>query len=224
MVEDSVFALGWRPIGSSRRRWQLQHCDDVAEAARLATGLARFDGAAGGGSTTWRPCRREAARWRSRAGRWSPRAWSARRFDEPLSRCCRGWRPVTLGRSRPTRSMPTSPRRMSVSPGRCPERAQVAERGPVASGNPPAGRQCPTHSMPQAHDPCSQHSDPIPLHNRMKQRPEPLQTRPFSLGSGQNRRNGPRSGSQVVADPTQIPHESLSLVLHNQHQIDVAPS
>ena len=44
MVSNSVFALGWRPIGSSRRRWQLQHCDDVAEAARLAAGLAHSDG------------------------------------------------------------------------------------------------------------------------------------------------------------------------------------
>ena len=38
------FALGWRPIGASKRRWQLQDCVDVAEAARLAAGLARFDG------------------------------------------------------------------------------------------------------------------------------------------------------------------------------------
>ena len=44
MVEKSVFALGWRSIGSSRRRWQLQVCGDVTEAARLAAGLARFDG------------------------------------------------------------------------------------------------------------------------------------------------------------------------------------
>ena len=44
MVESSVFALGWRPIGSSRRRWQLQVCVGVAEAARLAARLARFDG------------------------------------------------------------------------------------------------------------------------------------------------------------------------------------
>ena len=44
MVKKSVFALGWRPIGSSRRRWQLHHCVDVAEAARLAAGLARSDG------------------------------------------------------------------------------------------------------------------------------------------------------------------------------------
>ena len=40
--------------------------------------------AAGGGSTTWRPCPREAARWRSRAGIWSPRAWSARAFGVPV--------------------------------------------------------------------------------------------------------------------------------------------
>ena len=44
MAERSVFALGWRPIGSSKRCWQLQDCVDVAEAARLAAGLARFDG------------------------------------------------------------------------------------------------------------------------------------------------------------------------------------
>ena len=39
----AIFTLGWRPIGSSKRRWQLQDCIDVAEAARLAAGLARFD-------------------------------------------------------------------------------------------------------------------------------------------------------------------------------------
>ena len=44
MAERSVFALGWRPIGLSKRRWQLQDCVDVAEAASLAAGLARFDG------------------------------------------------------------------------------------------------------------------------------------------------------------------------------------
>ena len=44
MVKNSVFALGWRPIGSSKRRWQLQVCVDVAEAARLVAALARFDG------------------------------------------------------------------------------------------------------------------------------------------------------------------------------------
>ena len=44
MVRKSAFALGWRPIASSRRRWQLHHCVDVAEAARLAAGLARSDG------------------------------------------------------------------------------------------------------------------------------------------------------------------------------------
>ena len=38
------FALGWRPLGSSARRWQLQGCVDVTEAARLAAGLARLDG------------------------------------------------------------------------------------------------------------------------------------------------------------------------------------
>ena len=40
----AIFTLGWRPIASSKRRWQLQDCIDVAEAARLAAGLARFDG------------------------------------------------------------------------------------------------------------------------------------------------------------------------------------
>lgn len=44
MVKKSVFALGWRPLGSSKRRWQVRGCVDVAEAARLAAGLARFDG------------------------------------------------------------------------------------------------------------------------------------------------------------------------------------
>ena len=44
MVNNSVFALGWRPIGSSKRRWQLRDCVDVAEAAGLVAGLARFDG------------------------------------------------------------------------------------------------------------------------------------------------------------------------------------
>ena len=44
MARKSVFALGWRPVGSRRRRWQLQDCLHVDEAARLAAGLARFDG------------------------------------------------------------------------------------------------------------------------------------------------------------------------------------
>ena len=44
MVKRFPFALGWRPIGSSKRRWQLQDCVDVAEAASLAAGLAKFDG------------------------------------------------------------------------------------------------------------------------------------------------------------------------------------
>ena len=43
-MDTRLFTLGWRPIGSSKRRWQLQGCVDVAEAARLAAGLARFDG------------------------------------------------------------------------------------------------------------------------------------------------------------------------------------
>ena len=44
MVEKSVYALGWRPLGSSARRWQVRDCGDVAEAARHAAALARFDG------------------------------------------------------------------------------------------------------------------------------------------------------------------------------------
>ena len=44
MARKSVFALGWRPIGSSKRHWQIQDCADAAEAARLVAGLARFDG------------------------------------------------------------------------------------------------------------------------------------------------------------------------------------
>ena len=44
MVKNSVFALGWRPIGFSKRCWHLQVCVDVAEAARLVAALARFDG------------------------------------------------------------------------------------------------------------------------------------------------------------------------------------
>ena len=44
MVKNAVFALGWCPIGSSKRSWQLQVCVDVAEAARLVAALARFDG------------------------------------------------------------------------------------------------------------------------------------------------------------------------------------
>ena len=44
MVKRFPFALGWRPIGSSKRRWQLQDCVDVAAAARLAAGLTEFDG------------------------------------------------------------------------------------------------------------------------------------------------------------------------------------
>ena len=44
MVRKSVFALGWRPLGSSKRRWQVRDCGDIAEAARHAAALARFDG------------------------------------------------------------------------------------------------------------------------------------------------------------------------------------
>ena len=49
MPMGSLFTLGWRPIGSSKRRWQLQHCVDVAEAARIAAALAQF-----GGGGRWR--------------------------------------------------------------------------------------------------------------------------------------------------------------------------
>ena len=55
----------------------------------------------------------------------------------------------------------------------------------------------------------------------MKWRTKALQPRPFSFASRQNRRHSPRSCSQVVADPTQIPHERFRLILDNQHQIDV---
>ena len=44
MVKTTPFALGWRPIGSMSRRWQTQVCADVAEAARVAAGLAGLDG------------------------------------------------------------------------------------------------------------------------------------------------------------------------------------
>ena len=44
MVKSFTFALGWRPIGSAKRRWQVRDCVDAAAAARLAAGLARFDG------------------------------------------------------------------------------------------------------------------------------------------------------------------------------------
>ena len=44
MVKKSVFSLGWRPLGSRERCWQVRDCVDVAEAARLAAALARFDG------------------------------------------------------------------------------------------------------------------------------------------------------------------------------------
>ena len=44
MVEKHLFVLGWRPIGSGKRRWQVQPCVDVADAARLVEGLTRGDG------------------------------------------------------------------------------------------------------------------------------------------------------------------------------------
>ena len=40
----AIYTLGWRPIGASKRSWQLPSCGDFAEAGRLAAGLARFDG------------------------------------------------------------------------------------------------------------------------------------------------------------------------------------
>ena len=36
--------LGWRPLGSRKRRWQVHVCADLDEAARLAAGLVRSDG------------------------------------------------------------------------------------------------------------------------------------------------------------------------------------
>lgn len=44
MVKTFPFALGWRPTGSKKRRWQLQDCVDAAEAAGIAASLARLDG------------------------------------------------------------------------------------------------------------------------------------------------------------------------------------
>ena len=44
MVAKHLFVLGWRPIGSSKRRWQVHACVDAGEAARLVAGLARGDG------------------------------------------------------------------------------------------------------------------------------------------------------------------------------------
>ena len=43
-VRTFPFVLGWRPIGSPKRSWQLQDCVDVDEAARIAASLARLDG------------------------------------------------------------------------------------------------------------------------------------------------------------------------------------
>ena len=39
-----VFMLGWRPLGSRKRRWRVQDCTDVEHASRIAAGLARLDG------------------------------------------------------------------------------------------------------------------------------------------------------------------------------------
>lgn len=44
MVAEHLFVLGWRPIGSSKRRWQVHACVNATEAARLVAGLARGDG------------------------------------------------------------------------------------------------------------------------------------------------------------------------------------
>ena len=44
MPKGSLFTLGCRPIGSRKRRWQLQFCVDVAEAACIAASLADSDG------------------------------------------------------------------------------------------------------------------------------------------------------------------------------------
>ena len=71
MVKRFPFALGWRPIGSSKRRWQLQDCVDVAEAARLglfAGGgeilrLARPASRSSGFRTRFWPCSRKLALW-----------------------------------------------------------------------------------------------------------------------------------------------------------------
>ena len=43
-MESRVFMLGWRPLGSRKRRWQVHVCADLDEAARLAAGLVRGDG------------------------------------------------------------------------------------------------------------------------------------------------------------------------------------
>ena len=43
-MQADVFMLGWRPLGSRTRRWQVQVCTDLDEAARLAAGLVRGDG------------------------------------------------------------------------------------------------------------------------------------------------------------------------------------
>ena len=43
-MKGELFLLGWRALGSPRRRWQVQYCADAAEAERIAAGLAGFDG------------------------------------------------------------------------------------------------------------------------------------------------------------------------------------
>ena len=43
-MPNELFILGWRPIGSAKRRWRVDDCVDAAHAARLVAGLARLDG------------------------------------------------------------------------------------------------------------------------------------------------------------------------------------
>ena len=43
-MRGNLFMLGWRALGSPRRRWQVQYCVDLAEAERIAAGLVGSDG------------------------------------------------------------------------------------------------------------------------------------------------------------------------------------
>ena len=43
-MKGNLFTLGWRALGSPRRRWQVQYCVDMAEAERIAVGLVKSDG------------------------------------------------------------------------------------------------------------------------------------------------------------------------------------
>lgn len=43
-LPNELFILGWRPVGSAKRRWRVEDCIDAAAAARIAAGLARLDG------------------------------------------------------------------------------------------------------------------------------------------------------------------------------------